>query len=211
MATVRFSQDLRDRILRTANSVMSRAVEKVEATRPDNDWAQRIYDTMFRTELPLVKQIDPKWFRTRGDIMVSRIGTTKVDMTLKLPQALIFPFDTTPTVLYSKDNNKYGDWLNLHSAPEWAELEAEVQGYLQRLLAAVKRKEEYAQAVKAVIDHHSTLAPALKAWPALWDLLPEETKTRHREVKDKTKGTAAGLAVDLDKLTAMTTAAKFGL
>jgi len=208
MATVRFSQDLRDRILVTANTVMGRAVDRVMATRPDNEWAQQIYDTMFQTELPLIQQLSPKWFRTRGEISLSRIGETKVDMTLKLSQACIFPFDMTHTALYSKDSNKYGDWINLHSAPEWTALEEVIKEYMQRLHAAVKRKEEYAQ---AVIEHHSTLAPALKAWPALWDLVPDDAKTRHREIKDKTKGTAADLDVDLGKLTAVTAAAKFGV
>jgi len=62
------------------------------------------------------------------------------------------------------------------------------------------------------LNAYSTLAPALKAWPALWDLVPEDKKDKHREVVVRTKAsdTAANLAeeVDLSKLTGHVTADK---
>jgi hypothetical protein len=54
------------------------------------------------------------------------------------------------------------------------------------------------------------LAPALKAWPALWELIPDDVKEKHREVKERSKG-GIDLDVDLNKLTAVSTAAKFGV
>jgi hypothetical protein len=64
--------------------------------------------------------------------------------------------------------------------------------------------------VKEVCNTYSTLAPALKAWPPLWDLIPEDVKDKHREIKERIKNEAV-LSVDIGKLTALSTAAKFGI
>ena len=64
--------------------------------------------------------------------------------------------------------------------------------------------------VSKVCDAYSTLAPALKAWPPLWDLIPEDVKDKHREIKERVKSEAV-LSVDIGKLTALSTTAKFGI
>jgi hypothetical protein len=64
--------------------------------------------------------------------------------------------------------------------------------------------------VTKVIEAHATLAPALKVWPPLWELIPDEYKDRHREIKVQGKKEVT-IDVDLGKLTAMSTAAKFGV
>jgi hypothetical protein len=64
--------------------------------------------------------------------------------------------------------------------------------------------------VKKVTEAYSTLAPALKAWPPLWDLIPEDVKNTHRKIVERTKNDVV-LDVDIGKLTALSTAAKFGI
>ena len=63
--------------------------------------------------------------------------------------------------------------------------------------------------VKKIIGMHTTLGPALKAWPPLWDLVPEGTKNRHRKVVERVKPEVAEVEVDLTALTGTITAAKF--
>jgi hypothetical protein len=64
--------------------------------------------------------------------------------------------------------------------------------------------------VKKVCGAYTTLAPALKAWPPLWELIPENYKNKHREIKERVKNEVV-LDVDIGKLTALSTAAKFGI
>jgi hypothetical protein len=64
--------------------------------------------------------------------------------------------------------------------------------------------------VKKVIEAYTTLAPALKAWPPLWELIPENYKNKHRQVVEREKKEVK-LDVDINKLTALSTAAKFGI
>jgi hypothetical protein len=104
----------------------------------------------------------------------------------------------------------YGDSITLKDHLVWGEFHADVTAYQQRVAEAVKRREEFVDAVKSICNTYSTLAPALKAWPPLWDLVPEDVKDKHREIKERTK-TEVVLDVDIGKLTAMSTAAKFGI
>jgi hypothetical protein len=64
--------------------------------------------------------------------------------------------------------------------------------------------------VYKICNTYSTLAPALKAWPPLWELIPENVKDTHRKIVERTKNDVV-LDVDIGKLTALSTAAKFGL
>ena len=76
---------------------------------------------------------------------------------------------------------------------------------------AVKRRDEFTASVKQVINAHSTLAPALKLWPPLWDLLSEDVKNKHREVTERSaKATAETVGVDLNRLTALASLSKMG-
>lgn len=73
-------------------------------------------------------------------------------------------------------------------------------------------QEEYLTSIRKVLDSFATLAPALKAWPALWELLPEETKNKHKQVREKPAARgASAVDVDLDRLTAITAAHRLGV
>jgi hypothetical protein len=100
--------------------------------------------------------------------------------------------------------------VNLKEHEMWHEFMQEVSAYVDRVKAACDRRNEFVDMVKQVVGTYTTLAPALKAWPALWDLIPEADKERHREVKERIKKDTT-LDIDLNRLTAMATAAKLGV
>ena len=66
----------------------------------------------------------------------------------------------------------------------------------------------FLEGVTKVITTYSTLAPALKAWPPLWDLVPESAKVRHRTIVDRKKTEVVIEGVDLDSMTAVSALAK---
>jgi hypothetical protein len=65
----------------------------------------------------------------------------------------------------------------------------------------------FVEQVKKIINAHATLAPALKLWQPLWDLIPEDYKERHRKVVERTKSDTQ-VDVDLGSLTATVVAHK---
>ena len=92
--------------------------------------------------------------------------------------------------------------VTLQDVPEYAHIKQQLDDYVSGVKALEGQRDEFVAGVKKVVEAHSTLAPALKAWPPLWDLVPEEYRERHRKVVERTKPEAGEIDVDLSKLTA---------
>jgi hypothetical protein len=209
MATVRFSKELIDRIEKKAHTIMDVAVERAKDQKPDNSWGQRIYDTLFLEVQPLIAQLPAGWVRTVSNIEIGEVGSQHCGMTFTLASPQPWPWGFPPSPLARK-RFSFGDGITLIDNLVWGEFHAEVTAYQQRIQTAVTRRDEFKAMVKEVCGTYSTLAPALKAWPPLWDLIPEDVKDKHREIKERVKSEAV-LSVDIGKLTALSTAAKFGI
>jgi hypothetical protein len=209
MATVRFSKELIDRIIKNARSKMAPAVTKAEESKPDNSWGQRIYDTMFLEAKPIISQAPAGWLKTVDRMHIEQVGSIRCDMGFTLNPPMPWPY-TFPSSDLAKKERNYSDSIVLRDHLTWGEFHAEVVAYNERVATARQRQNEFVDMVSKVCNAYSTLAPALKAWPPLWDLIPEDVKDKHREIKERTKNEVV-LDVDIGKLTALSTAAKFGI
>lgn len=209
MATVRFSRELNTRIEQMARAKMQPAIDKAKAQTLDNAWGQRIYDIIFAEVKPIISQVPAGWFKMVNKICIERVGDATCDMQFTFATPLPWP-DVFVTTAIAKRDRSYHDGIVLTCENVWAEFYAEVVAYNQRVFAAKMRQRDFVDMVSKVCNTYSTLAPALKAWPPLWELIPEDVKNKHREIKERTK-TEVVLDVDINKLTAMSTAAKFGI
>lgn len=209
MATVRFSKELIDRIVKQATAKMEPPVQRAREQKPDNSWGQRIYDILFHETKPIISQVPAGWLKYTKQIEISEVGGRHCGMTFEFATPQPWPHEFVESELARKSGS-YGDSLSLKDHLVWGEFRAEVTAYHQRVQEAAKRRDEFVDAVKKICNTYSTLAPALKAWPPLWELVPENVKDKHREIKEREKKEVV-LEVDLGKLTALSTAAKFGL
>jgi hypothetical protein len=174
---------------------------------------------LFGDEQVLLSGVPKHWLQTKDGIKIFKVGNEKCGTKLMFSGPMYWPttFPTTHLATY-KGGAASGslavsageEMLTLRDVEDWAEFKAEVETVNRGVAAATQRQEEFVAMVTKVCNAYSTLAPALKAWPPLWDLIPENVKNRHREitVREKTETT---LDVDIGKLTAMSTAAKFGI
>ena len=208
MATVRFSKELFDRIVKQAAAKMEPAVVKARETKLDNSWDQRIYDILFLEAKPFIAQAPAGWLRTVEQITINSVGGVPCNMTFSFAAPQPWPYRSVETELAKMD--PWDDSIDLKDHLVWGEFYAEVIAYRQRVQEAAKRRDEFVEAVKKICNTYSTLTPALKAWPPLWELVPEDVKDKPRETKKREKKEVV-LEVDLDKLTALSTATKFGL
>lgn len=211
MATVRFSQELKDEILKMARRKMEPAIDRALQSRPDNSWGMRLYDTMFAQERLYLDKIPAHWFKQVSEFFVSRIvDVADVGLKFELPVPVLWPHTIEDNEFIAKpDGYSYHEAVSLKDHEVWSEFTTEVKAYRARLRSAKERQKEFTDMVGRVLETYTTLAPALKAWPALWELIPEKYKDRHRTVVVKTKKEIE-LDVDLNKLTALSTAAKLG-
>ena len=209
MATVRFGKELIDRIVEQATAKMEPAVVKARETKLDNSWGQRIYDILFLEAKPLITQAPAGWLKMVEQIKINSVGGVPCNMSFSFATPQPWPYQFVETEL-AKKKQSWSDGIDLKDHLVWGEFYAEVIAYRRRVQEAAERRDEFVEAVRKICNTYSTLAPALKAWPPLWELVPEDVKDKHRETKKREKKEVV-LEVDLDKLTALSTAAKFGL
>lgn len=215
MATVRFSEQLRDAIRRKASNMFSDKIEAAEASFPKPilegvmteflgadtiQKAQQLPDGL----IGWAKQIDFKFYNGPQ-------GMVRLDVAQR---SIPDPASVIKSELgrYEKSYRSIPDMRLNGENPKWATIKQEWEAWRQRINAANEKRNEFVSMVNKLLEAHATLAPALKTWPALWDLLPEETKEKHKKISDRKsrKAEQDGLleSVDLDKLTATVTVNK---
>jgi hypothetical protein len=209
MATVRLSQSLINDILDNAGKTQDKAIARAVESRPSHDWAEEIYNTLLGDSVALAEKLPEHWFDMVDSIRLRSIGSLDGSM-------LEFKFTAPKRWPRNIDNalgkKSYGgvNVLDLHHSLVWGTLHADVAAWVARVIAAQNRKREFISGVKKILSNHATLAPALKAWPPLWDFIPEDVKVKHKEVSTRGKKPEVKHDVDISKLTSMAVAAKIG-
>lgn len=207
MATVRFSKELQDAILNNARIVFNKQVDEATNNRPSHEWGDKIYDTLFGEHTVVLNAVPQYFFNMVDKIKVEHIGGTQVNLEFKLNSPKPMPH-TFPDTELAKKSGYYGHDLHLKDNLAWGEFHAEVVRWKQGVKAVEEKRTAFITQVRKIIEAHATLAPALKVWPPLWDLIPENYKDKHREVKEREKKEVSLEGVDLSSLTATVVAHK---
>jgi len=184
------------------------------------DWGKKLYDSLFSADIQAKMNALPTGFFEKieslsltgfkdapEDVWQSshtKVETWKrVNLNLKLPSPLPFP----PKNEWQKagDSGYYMDYsrneIDFHNEKfEW--LHEPFKKYTQGIFNAEAKKDEFVAGVKQIVQTYTTLAPALKAWQPLWDLLPDDAKERHKKITERPKAkTSEELGVDLNSMT----------
>lgn len=207
MATVRITKELTEQITGNARAKFADRIKAVEATAPVG-WGDYIYEKLFGRYIPLMEQLPEEFFDVADKIAVQRVGGQAVNLHFTLssrkrwPKRL--PADAPAEVNY------YGGALILKDDLMWGELYAEVVAWKDKCAAILKQAGEFTEGVSKILASYSTLSPALKAWPPLWELVPEHTKSKHKEIVERKKPEKEVPDIDTTKLTAVLAASKMG-
>jgi hypothetical protein len=204
MATVRFSQELLHAIKRNAENQFAAELRDLPDQIPPAI-GDRIYDYVMRD------------YQTHISALPSTLFANDDDVRCKLPSpvdAMRMNFSTSrPMFLGHTRTNKFtGDryqWV-IHDdgSTELENIQRDVVDMVSRRNQTLEKQSNFVASVMNICEAFVTLAPALKAWPPLWDLLPQETKNRHMEVKERNKTERSVGGVDLDSLTTIVVANK---
>jgi len=213
MATVRLTKELRTYILSKAKDQVRPAISRAEQLEPSGpEWGDKVYKTIFQHELAIIEQAPGNWFKYRTDICIKDFlpGDYR-DLTLKLSAPVRWP-ETIIENEFIKPGTP-GTWAGVYKKPHpaWDELIVAYTAYREVENAAREKASMYVKSVEKIIETYSTLAPALKAWAPLWDLLPATTQAEHHRINTPRKRGEQELDVDFDTLTSISTAAKFGI
>jgi len=197
MATVRFSKDLQDAIVKNAENMFNKQINEARDSK-NATWGERIYEIIHRKYIPAMNALPMCFFSETSNMKVSKINGKDVGgLECKLTSPRPVPH-SLPKDVPARGRDYHGYELVGH---EWDEIAQEIEDYRNNIKAVVQKKTNFVNAVKEVITAHATLSPALKMWPPLWDLIPEEYKDRHRQVVEREKKEVK-VDVDLSALTA---------
>lgn len=208
MATVRITKDLTEDILRNAKNKFGDAIRKAEASRPDHHWGDYIYDAIYGKYAPIMAQLPDGFISTTNRVHVRKVSGHSVDLYFDFSAPKLWPNCLPPQ---GPAESHYSHAISLDSSPVWDALLAEVVSWKGRCETARKRAQEFTEGVSTVLGNFSTLAPALKEWPPLWELVPEPVKERHKEITVKEKKEKPSVDRNtLGRLTGAMTAVKLG-
>ena len=206
MATVRFSKELQEEIIKKAKAVFDKQLETAKNSRPSHEWGDKIYTTLFGQHVPALNAVPQEFLHMVEYVEVARVGSANCGLRFDLPSKRAWPREFTETE-YAKRASSYGNELVLKDHLVWGELFAEVKDWQERIKTVQTKRDEFVEQVNKIINAHATLAPALKMWQPLWDLIPEEYKERHRKVVEREKKETV-VDVDLSAMTAAVVAHK---
>lgn len=219
MATVRFSDQLKDNIRTNARAMFKESIDKAKADVPAH-WADKFYQSFFPADdiakfnaLPdyaMAKKthIDFTGFHNAPEDIVFQTAEFKKpaykcdEVRLEFSKPMPWPDNFNENITGFKDN-----WRNCtadfhDSRFDW--LLTEFKEYVRKIFEQEAKQEKFLEGINKLMETYSTLAPALKAFPALWDLVPEEAKERHKKVVERKKSEVE-LDVDLNSMTAAVT------
>ena len=209
MATVRFSGELTGHIIQNAKDLFKQRIEDAKANVP-KDIADRVYERGLGRYQERFNALPSVFFRHEDTMKIIKIGDVKCQIECKYSGSKrVFPIgEMPPETMLKFDGYSYMGGLALVNTDGfWDDILAEVTAYQQAIDNLQSQQTSFIDSVKKVIAAHATLAPALKMWPALWDLVPEGTKNKHKEIVERNKSTPT-VDVDLGSLTAAVTFSK---
>ncbi len=200
MATVRFSKELQDAILKNARNVFNKQLQTATDARPAHDWGGKIYNILFGEHTAALNAVPEMFLKKVSKVEVEKVGSISCNLAFDMPMPRAWPMKF-PDTEHAKLEYSYRDGIHLKDHLVWGELFAEVSAWRNGIKEIEAKRDAFTEQVKKIIEAHSTLAPALKMWPPLWDLIPEEYKNRHREVKEREKKEVT-VDVDIGSMTA---------
>lgn len=206
MATVRFSQELKDEIIKNAKAVFEKQMATAWENRPSHEWGDKIYNTLFGEHVPALNNVPAYFLHQAEKITVDNVRGTSCSLEFNLSAKRPFPIEF-PDMPLAEKSGYYGEDITLKDVAEWEELQADVVRWRNGIKAVVEKRNQFVEQVTKIINAHATLSPALKMWQPLWDLIPESYKERHRKVVEREKKEVV-IDVDLSAMTAAVVAHK---
>jgi len=216
MATVRFSEQLKSDILSNAKRLFKQQKESAVSSFPEGV-ADTIYDKFFTADVVGKMNALPDGFlKTKESIEFSGFKDIPegADKHMYTTSSVMLSFSSArrwPETWPEQMAGAKIDWRSLYlhwNDDRWDDVKKHVFDYNQRIQTIEQKEESFVNGVKEIINTYATLAPALKAWPALWDLVPDDAKERHKKIVERVKKEASDITADLNNLTAQVTFSK---
>ena len=208
MATVKIGKELRESVEKAAKSIFIRKKDALtQEMISDYQSVEFLYNTIMSPYLPIIAQLPKEMVRQTNELnFIVKDIRYPVKFASERPW-----FNKVPKNELMDGSRYYETDVNIReSAPEWRDVVEHTVTYKAKMASLDEQQNTFVDGVRTIMDTYSTLAPALKAWPPLWDLLSEDVKDKHKEVVERKKPEQVELGIDLSKMTSTVVAHKIG-
>jgi hypothetical protein len=207
MATVRFSNELINDIKRKAKAPFDVKKREIEVSKNFDSWADPVWDTIMGPHKEAVLSLPPGWMDTTNRFNMRLLaGQRYIHIYVNATREYPMPGELRDNPHLTMLHNGY---LQVsEDSTVFAPLIEEVREWVAAKDAVDTQCNVMLHGINQLTNTYSTLGPALKAWPALWELLPEYAKTKHKDVVKREKVEPKELKADLGAMTAALTVQK---
>jgi len=214
MATVRFSKVLKEEIERKARRMFDKELDIARANTPPTWTGEYLYNSIIPQEIrDTMNKLPSGYFPTSSKIILGGVVNVPEGEDKQLWYSEDAEF-ALPTALPMPQGSDFDGWnkswravtIN-HGVPRFATLQAEYKGWVDKVQAVLVKRDTFVAGVDKITSTYASLKPALKVFPALWDLVPEEYRQKHLQVTSR-KASAIGSELgdlDVDSMTAAVT------
>lgn len=156
------------------------------------DWGDKLWERAFSKYAPHIPHLPRTCFKfdEEFDIRGWRNGIGGVlDHTISLPMSVkrvVFNVGLDQLEDTGLTYNGYHYALNAED-PRWDDFKVEYIAWANAKAVVEAECLKAMQDAGALLRRFATLAPALKEWPALWDLLDANVKEQHRKIVTRAK------------------------
>lgn len=205
MAVVFFSDRLIRDITYNVNMLFDTRLKAAQVV--PTHWFDMVYSCVLPEEhLATLRSLPRCYFESRNSFTVYAMpvdGKPGIAANVQTPIAKLTPrvFDIEVSAIGSNRYNNTHIEINLDDK-RWTAFYAEYCDWVRGIREVTEERDNAVLQARKLIGTYKTLAPALKAWPALWELIPSDIQERHKLPVDRKKSKGV-LPDDLD-LTSLT-------
>lgn len=192
MAVVRITEDLKRQVLVNARMVFVPRIDAHEKTHPlRNDPAkmERVfyaaYDASFGVYKEHMEALPKKIFAETTQLCLNRWGSVdckNLSVVSDTP-VMCFGLSYRPEgcpLKYSTFNSTLSIFGS-EPPDDILEIIKACATHTERRSLLSVQQDDFVNGVRGLLDSHTTLGPAIKVMPALWELLPDWAKNKHKE------------------------------
>lgn len=207
MAIVRITDTITREILAKVDTVFAPELGKAKLLDlPETCTGDAVYDRMFAPWKDAMAAIPLEMMGHGREFVITKVAGHECRHTFQMSTVRVLPL-RLPADPHVATDSYTGAQYKLNGAEYWSDLCAVVCSRNGKVHNVAERTKKFKDGVEQVLKSHATLAPALKAWPPLWDILPAHIQDKHKEIKER-KTVVATPEVATDHLTAMLTVIK---
>ena len=172
---VRISDKLIGEVVGNISDLYKYFAEDIEKHKPDV--GDRIYELLYGPYLSRMQDLPETFFRKFDRIDVKAVAGELLGYSFKLSSVRLGSY-THPPGDNVEGSEKHSDKVNINHTKYTEDLCGAILSWRNQKIDNYEVRNSAIQAVRRVLREYKSLAPAIKAFPPLVDLLPADTRQK---------------------------------